>query len=63
MKKRKQVVKVQYGKVAAALSKFRDELGVEIGLPDINRARFGFTPDTQKNEIVFGIKGNCKSWR
>jgi DNA polymerase III subunit alpha len=49
--------KVQYGKVAAAISKFRDNLDLTITLPDINRARFGFTPDADKNEVLFGLKG------
>jgi len=49
--------KVQYGKVAAAIGKFRHDLGVKIELPDINIARFGFTPNAQENSIVFGMKG------
>lgn len=49
--------KVQYGKVAAAIGKFRFELGVKIELPDINTARFGFTPNQHRNSIVFGMKG------
>lgn len=48
--------KVQYGKVAAAIGKFRDELGLTIDLPDINLARFGFTPDLVHNSVVFGLK-------
>lgn len=48
--------KVQYGKVAAAIGKFRDELGLTIDLPDINVARFGFTPDVENNSVVFGLK-------
>jgi DNA polymerase-3 subunit alpha len=49
--------KVQYGKVAAAISKFRTDLGVKIELPDVNRAKFGFTPDFDDNVIWFGLKG------
>lgn len=48
--------KVQYGKVAAAIGKFRDELGLTVDLPDINIARFGFTPNLDNNSIVFGLK-------
>ena len=48
--------KVQYGKVAAAIGKFRDELGLRVDLPDINIARFGFTPNLETNSIVFGLK-------
>ena len=31
--------------------------GINVVLPDINRVRFGFHPDADKNEIVFGLKG------
>ena len=47
--------KVQYGKVAAAIGKFRDELGLTVDLPDINIARFGFTPNLDNNSIVFDL--------
>lgn len=49
--------KVQYGKVASAIGKFRNELGLRVDLPDINIARFGFTPDLETNSVVFGMKG------
>jgi DNA polymerase-3 subunit alpha len=49
--------KVQYGKVAAAIGKFKSELGVRIELPDVNRAKFGFTPDVEANVVWFGLKG------
>ena len=49
--------KVQYGKVAAAIAKFKTELGVRIELPEINRAKFGFTPDAENNVVWFGFKG------
>ena len=48
--------KVQYGKVAAAIGKFRDDLGLRVDLPNINIARFGFTPNLETNSIVFGLK-------
>lgn len=47
--------KVQYGKIASAISKFKDYINIE--LPDINIARFGFTPNAAENSIVFGLKG------
>ncbi len=47
--------KVQYGKIAAAISKLKDIIKIE--LPDINLARFGFTPDVEHNSILFGLKG------
>jgi len=49
--------KVQYGKVATAIGKFRNELGVRVDLPGINAAKFGFVPDAEENSIVFGLKG------
>jgi DNA polymerase III subunit alpha len=49
--------KVQYGKVAAAIGKFKTELGMKIELPDVNRAKFGFTPDSEANVVWFGLKG------
>ena len=48
--------KVQYGKMASALIKAR-EYGVGIELPEINKARYGFTPDAKRNTILFGIRG------
>ncbi len=47
--------KVQYGKMASAISKFKSYIDIE--LPDINTARFGFTPDVDHNCIMFGIRG------
>lgn len=46
----------QYGKVAAAISELQQR-GVEISLPDINKADKGFTPNEINNEIMFGLKG------
>lgn len=45
-----------YGKIAAAIGNMQSR-GVRIGLPDINKADFGFKPDTKENQIVFGLKG------
>lgn len=52
--------KIQYGKVAAAINKFKKDFGLNVALPDINKARFGFTPDSYKNQVVFGLKGISK---
>ncbi len=46
---------VKYGKIATAIGKMRKE-GIKVVLPDINRARFDFRPDAEKNEIVYGLK-------
>lgn len=45
-----------YGKVASAIGKMQLE-GVTVSLPDINKAKFGFTPDSKNNQIIFGLKG------
>ncbi|WP_341480074.1 PHP domain-containing protein [Paenibacillus dendrobii] len=45
-----------YGKIAAAIGNMQSR-GVKIGLPDINKAGFGFTPDIENDQIVFGLKG------
>jgi DNA polymerase-3 subunit alpha len=45
-----------YGKVASAIGMLKSH-NVNIGLPDINKAAFGFKPDTEANEIVYGLKG------
>lgn len=45
-----------YGKVASAIGSMKQH-GVKIGLPDINIADFGFKPDFETNQIVFGLKG------
>lgn len=47
--------KIQYGKMAAAISRFKEISTIE--LPDINNARFGFTPDVENNSIMFGLRG------
>ena len=46
---------VNYGKIAAAVSNFQLK-GINVSLPDINRAEFSFSPDVERNEIVFGLK-------
>lgn len=45
-----------YGKIAQAIGNVRKN-GVKIALPDINNAQFGFTPDKENNQIIFGLKG------
>ena len=47
--------KVQYGKMAAAIIKLQEF--TEVALPDINSARFGFTPNEQDNSVMFGLRG------
>lgn len=45
-----------YGKVAAAIGTIRQR-GVKVSLPDINKAKFGFSPDIENDSIIFGLKG------
>ena len=47
--------KVQYGKMASAIIKLQEF--TEIALPDINSARFGFTPNEEENTVMFGLRG------
>lgn len=45
-----------YGKTASAIGKMKT-FGVNVALPLINHANFGFTPDINNNRIVFAMKG------
>ncbi|ALS22085.1 PHP domain-containing protein [Paenibacillus naphthalenovorans] len=45
-----------YGKVASAIGMMQSH-GVKIGLPDINKASFGFKPDFEVRQITYGLKG------
>ena len=45
-----------YGKIAKAISEIQAK-GQKIELPDINKAKFGFEPDIETEEIIFGLKG------
>ncbi len=47
--------KIQYGKVATAISDMRGK--IKVNLPDINLSRMGFTPNAQDSTILYGIKG------
>lgn len=47
-----------YGKIAKAISEIQDR-GQKIELPDINKAKFGFEPDVQEDQIIFGLMGIC----
>lgn len=44
-----------YGKLAKALGKIIDA-GVKISLIDINKSNYGFEPDVNNNQILFGMK-------
>ena len=44
-----------YGKVGVSISNMQ-EAGIDITLPLINEANFGFSPDEKHNRIIFGFK-------
>lgn len=45
-----------YAKIAKAISAIR-AAGVKVSLIDINNSTFGFFPDVENNQILFGMKG------
>ena len=45
-----------YGKIASAIGKLKS-YDVNVSLPDINYAKFAFTPDTENDRIVYSLKG------
>lgn len=46
---------VNYGKIAAAVSRMRKE-GISIVPPYVNETKFGFKPDADNDKIVYGLK-------
>ena len=45
-----------YRKMAKAIGAIR-EAGIQVSLADINKSDYGFVPDVENNEILFGLKG------
>ena len=45
-----------YGKIAKALGDIINE-NIKVGLVDINKSAYGFKPDIENNQILFGLKG------
>lgn len=45
-----------YGKIAKAIGDIRTR-GIRVSLIDINKSAYGFEPDPENNEILFGLKG------
>lgn len=58
-KPKKKVKNVNYGKISSAIGKMLNA-GIAISLPDINRSDFTFTPDVERNIVLFGLKGISK---
>ena len=45
-----------YSKIAKAIGEIRNK-GIKVSLVDINHSDFGFKPDIENNQILFGFKG------
>ena len=45
-----------YGKIAKAIGDIQ-AAGIKMSLVDINKSKFGFAPDVENNQILFGLKG------
>lgn len=45
-----------YDKIARAIGDIR-AAGIKVGLIDINKSGYGFEPDVDNNQILFGLKG------
>lgn len=45
-----------YTKIAKAIGEIRNK-GIKVSLVDINHSDFGFKPDVENNQILFGLKG------
>ena len=45
-----------YSKIAKAIGEIRNK-NIKVSLVDINRSDFGFKPDVENNQILFGFKG------
>lgn len=45
-----------YGKIAKAIGDIRSA-GIKVSLANINKSNFGFVPDVENNQILFGLKG------
>ena len=45
-----------YGKIAKAIGDIRSA-GIKVSTADINKSKFGFSPDMGEGEILYGLKG------
>ena len=45
-----------YGKIAKAIGDIQ-AAGIKVSLANINKSKFGFSPDVENNRIMFGLKG------
>ena len=51
----KKTSSTDYGKMAKALGEIIDK-GIKVSLIDINKSDYGFKPDVENNQILFGLK-------
>lgn len=51
----KKTSSTDYGKMAKALGEIIDK-GIKVSLIDINKSDYGFKPDVENNQILFGMK-------
>lgn len=45
-----------YGKIAKAIGDIRTA-GIKVSLANVNKSDYGFAPDVENNQILFGLKG------
>lgn len=45
-----------YGRIAAAIGKMKSR-GIYFSLPNINTSKISFSPDLEKNQILYGLRG------
>ena len=55
-KKKKKTKTVDYDKIASAIGKFKS-YGIKVSPPDINTSTYTFTPNVEKNTIMYGLRG------
>jgi DNA polymerase-3 subunit alpha len=54
--KKKKNNSVDYGKIATAIGQIQSN-GIIVSPPNINKSSYTFIPDTENNQILYGIKG------
>ena len=52
----RRTMSTDYGKIAKAIGDIRSK-GINVSLANINKSKFGFSPDIENNSILFGLKG------
>ena len=58
-KKKKKVQNTDYGKIATAIGKMREQ-GILVSPPDINKSTLTFSPDVENSTIRYGLNGISK---